>query len=185
MHIVNVRRCRPGVTLCVFTICLAASLATAARQTNGPVPDMPQPAGPDQPFPFSHRAHLALNVECRTCHALPNPGFTATLPPTDTCMRCHRRIRTDSPHIQRLTELHETGASIPWERVYELPEYVFFSHRTHLTSLRARATCDTCHGNVAELDVMAQVKDISMTACVDCHRDRRATQECDTCHDPR
>jgi hypothetical protein len=44
-------------------------------------------------------------------------------------------------------------------------------------------TCGTCHGAVESRDVLWKQKDISMTACVECHQVRKASIACDTCHD--
>jgi hypothetical protein len=72
---------------------------------------------------------------------------------------------------------------VPWEPVYQIADYVFFSHREHIG--RAGAECADCHGPVGERDVMAKERDISMAACMDCHRVKAASLECNFCHDPR
>jgi hypothetical protein len=93
-------------------------------------------------------------------------------------------VEAGSGPLQQLAAAHASGAPIPWKRVYRLPDYVFFSHETHVTEAR-RSACETCHGPVAEMDVMQRVRDISMAACVDCHQQQQAPARCDTCHDPR
>ena len=155
--------------------------ALAGAQSSGQV-YVPPP--PEQPLPFSHKQHLALKLDCSMCHAMPDPGHAATLPPTSTCMGCHERVKTESPAIQQLAGAHATGGTIPWKRVYRLPDFVSFSHKTHTTGAAA-ADCEGCHGPVREMDVMQRVRDISMAACLDCHQQKQASTRCDACHDPR
>ena len=141
------------------------------------------PPPPPQPIPFSHKQHLATGLGCKNCHEMPDPGDFAGLPPTATCLACHTQIKKDSPAIQRLAEYHKEGKPVPWARVYRIPDYVFFSHKEHVT--RGKATCESCHGPVRERDVMRKDKDTSMAACMDCHRANNAPLTCDYCHDPR
>lgn len=98
------------------------------------------------------------------------------------CMQCHSAVKTDSPAIQKVADAAKNAKPIRWRRVYEIPTYVFFSHRTHLN---AGATCDACHGPVAERDVLAREADISMKGCMTCHTQKKASNDCTTCHDQR
>ena len=74
------------------------------------------------------------------------------------------------------------GRPVPWVRVYEIPSYVSFSHKAHL---EAGATCQTCHGPVAEHERVARETDLSMTGCMDCHRANKASLSCTYCHEER
>ena len=141
------------------------------------------PTAPEQPIPFSHRAHIAKGFDCKTCHPVPEPGDFATIPETSICMSCHRTVKKESAAIQRLAGLHEQNKPVEWRRVYRLPDYVFFSHKEHLT--KDGATCETCHGAVRERDVLRKEKEISMAACMDCHRGRQASLACNFCHDQK
>jgi len=141
------------------------------------------PPAPVQPLPFSHKQHVSAGLECRTCHEIPEPGDFAGIPGTAKCMTCHTAIRKESPHIQKLAEYHAKSTPVPWKRVYRIPDYVFFSHKEHLN--RAKATCETCHGPVKDREVLRKEKDISMAACMDCHRTAGASNACDYCHEPR
>lgn len=155
-------------------------LMTGVTGTQAPATRVP-PA-PEQPLPYSHKRHLAMVPDCKMCHAMPAPGDAAALPATATCMACHTQVKTDSPAIQRLAEYHKTGEPVPWKRVYRLPDYVFFSHQTHVT--KGVVTCEACHGPVQDMEVMQRVKDISMAACVECHKEKAAPTGCTACHDP-
>ena len=161
---------------------LALCFLAAALQAPAPRPRYVPPP-PAQPIPFSHKQHLATGLECKNCHQMPEPGDFAGLPATDRCMSCHIEIKKDSASIQRLAQHHREGKPIPWARVYRIPDYVFFSHKEHLT--RAKAACETCHGPVRERDVMRKEKETSMAACMDCHRTNNAPVTCDYCHDQR
>jgi hypothetical protein len=141
------------------------------------------PPPPPQPIPFSHKQHLVMNLECKSCHEMPDPGDFAGLPSTARCMSCHSEVKRDSPSIQRLAGHHKDGKPVPWARVYRIPDYVFFSHKEHVA--RGRATCETCHGPVREREVLRKEKDLSMGACMECHRANNASVACDYCHDQR
>ncbi|HUS06358.1 MAG TPA: cytochrome c3 family protein [Bryobacteraceae bacterium] len=131
-----------------------------------------------QPLPYSHKSHVKLGLACRGCHTMPGKGELATFPPEPLCMTCHTSVKKDSPHIQKLARFAEEKKPVPWVRVYRLPRYVWFSHKVHA----AKNSCETCHGPVAERDVITQEKPISMTSCMACHEEAQAPNECDTCH---
>ena len=114
---------------------------------------------------------------------MPAPGDYAEITGSDKCMACHTSIKTDSPAIQKLTQFHKAGEEIPWEPVYLIADYVFFSHAVHVKEVGAQ--CGDCHGPVGERGVLGKERDISMAACMDCHRAKGGSLECDYCHDPR
>jgi quinoprotein glucose dehydrogenase len=140
---------------------------------------MPQLPAPAQPVPFSHRAHSSAGLKCGSCHQLTADGKQMRVPNVAQCMACHQSIASERPAIRKLASLQKAGGSISWARVYQLPDYVFFSHERHFA---AQVDCAVCHGNVRNLDTMRQVKDISMMSCVNCHRLRKATVSCGQCH---
>jgi hypothetical protein len=140
-------------------------------------------AAPVQPIPFSHKVHAgALKLQCKMCHPNPDPGETMTIAKPATCMQCHSAIKTDSPAIQKLAQADKDGRAIPWVRVYGIPGFVFFSHRTHLEK---QNTCQECHGQVAERDRLYREGDLSMGGCQECHQKKKASLDCSYCHDPR
>ncbi len=145
-----------------------------------PVNPVSHPA-PQQPLPFSHQLHVAgLHLNCRTCHANPEPGKQMTFPETSVCMGCHAAIATGSPAIKKLTEYSGSGQAIPWVRVYTLLSGVTWTHRTHLQS---GVKCESCHGSVSELPEMREMSAVtSMASCISCHRSRNAGAQCVTCH---
>jgi len=145
------------------------------------VPDnvAPHPA-PEQPVPFSHKAHVALGLGCEICHVNPDPGVLMAFPATGTCRSCHRDLGRDRPALARLATFAESGQEIPWVRVYRLLPGVTWAHRAHT---EAGVTCGACHGDVARLDATAMTTAVTaMASCVDCHRARRANTSCETCH---
>ena len=56
-----------------------------------------------------------------------------------------------------------------WNRVYSLPDHVFFSHAQHVKV--GGIECAECHGAVEEMDIIQQFNDLSMGWCINCHRD--------------
>jgi hypothetical protein len=140
-----------------------------------------QASAPEQPIPFSHKTHAGnLKLQCKMCHPNPDPGESMTIAAPATCMQCHSAIKADSPAIQKLAAFAKNGREIRWVRVYEVPSYVRFSHRTHLT---AGAKCADCHGPVETRDVLYKEGDISMGGCMNCHRQKSVSIDCTFCHD--
>ena len=138
--------------------------------------------GPEQPIPYSHKQHLALRLACKDCHVNPDPGDTMSFPASSKCMSCHQTIKKDSTAIQKLATFDRDKQEIPWVRVYKVPDFVFFSHKTHLD---ASAKCEECHGQVAQRDRLFRESDLSMAGCMSCHRERNAAMGCESCHDAR
>lgn len=158
-------------------VLLAASAAliwTAAAQED---------TAPVQPIPFSHKVHVGtMKLQCKMCHPNPDPGETMTIARAATCMQCHSAIKPASPAIQKLAQAGKSGRPIPWVRVYEIPSFVSFSHRTHMEKGN---TCQECHGPVAERDRLYREADLSMGGCIECHRVKKAGMDCSFCHEPR
>jgi hypothetical protein len=138
--------------------------------------------GPEQPIPYSHKQHLALGLACKDCHANPDPGDAISFPASSKCMTCHGAIKKESPAIQKLATFDRNKQEVPWVRVYKIPDFVFFSHKTHLD---AGEKCEACHGQVAQRDRLFREGDLSMAGCMSCHRERNASQACNYCHDER
>jgi Cytochrome c7 and related cytochrome c len=166
-------------------VLLAASLVAqegatppAAKQM---VPGNPsEHPAPLQPIPYSHKKHLAVGLECKKCHTNPDPGKLMTFPATSTCMECHITIAKGKPSIQKLREYAKSKQVIPWVRVYTVLPGVAWSHRSHL---EAGVKCETCHGEVRELEAMAEVTSVAtMYGCLNCHELNQAKTTCDTCH---
>jgi hypothetical protein len=166
-------------------LAMVASIAVRAQSTPppaaGPGPAPGRPPAPAQPIPYSHKTHVALGLECSTCHVNPEAGELMTFPATAICMGCHQAIAADRPSIRKLAAFAEAGTPVPWVRVYQMPEYVYWSHGDHL---RAKVACVECHGDVAALDVMSQQTDVvTMLGCRRCHDQRQAFTDCTDCHE--
>ena len=139
---------------------------------------------PAQPIAYSHKLHAGdLKLACAQCHTMPGDGELATLPPTATCMTCHETIKKDSPEIVKLATAHAAGKPVAWAPVYLIPDFVYFSHKKHLST--EGVSCESCHGPVKEREVMRREKDLSMGSCMECHRANKASVDCTQCHDQR
>ena len=123
----------------------------------------------DQPVPFSHEHHVrGLGLDCRYCHTGVETSAFAGLPPTKTCMTCHSQIWRDAPMLQPVRQSWQTQQPMHWNRVNNLPGYVFFNHSAHI---QKGVGCSTCHGNVALMPLMMQAAPLQMSWCLNCHRD--------------
>ena len=123
---------------------------------------------PEQPVPFSHKLHAGdLGLDCRYCHNTVETAAHAAVPPTATCMNCHRAIKADSEAIKPLVESFAANKPMHWVNVHMLPDYAIFDHSAHVA---AGVGCVTCHGRVDQMEVVQQVQPLSMGWCMDCHK---------------
>jgi menaquinone reductase, multiheme cytochrome c subunit len=123
---------------------------------------------PKQPIAFSHALHAGqLGMDCRYCHTTVEGAAMAAVPPSATCMNCHEKIAPESRKLLALRDTFATEAAIPWTRVHDLPDYVYFNHSAHVTR---GVSCVSCHGRVDQMDQVYVAKPLSMAWCLDCHR---------------
>ena len=123
---------------------------------------------PVQPVPFEHSLHAGqLGIDCRYCHAGVEKSGTSSLPAAQTCMNCHSQIKTTSPVLEVVRESYKTGDPVPWVRIHQAPDYVYFNHSVHVNR---GVSCVECHGKINEMTTVYHAKPHSMSWCLDCHR---------------
>lgn len=122
-----------------------------------------------QPVPFSHEHHVeAMGIQCVYCHTSVTESKFAGIPPTATCMNCHKEIWNEAPMLEPVRASLREGKPIEWIRVTDLPDFVYFNHSIHVASGMG---CATCHGRVDQMPLMRQHATLEMSWCLDCHRD--------------
>lgn len=123
---------------------------------------------PKQPVPFSHKLHAGeLGLDCRYCHNTVESANHAAIPPTQTCMNCHVQVKKDSPKLEPIRQSYKTGEPVEWVRVHQLPDYAYFTHQSHIA---AGIGCASCHGRIDNMEVVQMDQPLSMSWCLDCHR---------------
>jgi hypothetical protein len=124
---------------------------------------------PVQPVPYSHKLHAGeLGIDCRYCHANIERSQEAMIPATQTCMGCHAVVKPDSIKLTAIRESWKTGNPVEWTRIHRLPDHAYFDHSVHLAN---GVGCTSCHGRVDQMEVVRQDQPLSMSWCLDCHRD--------------
>ena len=124
---------------------------------------------PVQPVPFDHSLHAGqLGIDCRYCHASVEKSATSSVPAAQTCMNCHSVIKTTSPLLEVVRESYKTGDPVPWVKIHQAPDYVYFNHSVHVNR---GVSCVECHGKVNEMTAVYHAKSHSMSFCLNCHRD--------------
>lgn len=130
---------------------------------------------PEQPIPYSHKLHAGdLKIPCLYCHVGADESQHAGVPPMNVCMNCHSVVAADSPHIQKLKQLYEEGKPIEWVRIHNLPDFVYFPHYRHVNK---GVSCETCHGEISEMEKVYQAKPLTMGWCLDCHQGETTPKE--------
>lgn len=123
---------------------------------------------PIQPVPFSHAAHVEqLGMDCRYCHTAVDKAAFANVPSTATCMNCHSQVLANDPRLAPVRESAKTGQPIPWVHIYKTPDFVFFNHAVHVNR---GVSCVSCHGRVDQMVEVSHATPLSMSFCLDCHR---------------
>ena len=141
------------------------------------------PPSISQPLAFSHQIHVEESgLECTDCHLYALSGVRATIPNTPVCADCHSEPSSESETELRLLEYVEAEELIPWQKVYWVPDHVFFSHRRHAGV--AAIECETCHGSMADRvePVSHRNVPITMGLCIECHEEMGASNDCILCH---
>lgn len=138
-------------------------------------------AAPVQPLAFTHKAHLASGMQCTDCHEGVDKGPDAKIPSADFCMTCHQVVASDRPEIKKLAAYIARGEDIPWQRVYGFfpSAHLKFNHAPHV---RGGIPCAQCHGDMTQQTVAVRAVNLTMGYCLSCHKARKASIDCVTCH---
>ncbi len=152
------------VTVGVLVLIVAAIFAW--RAAIAPHPAIGAPVR--QVIAFSHKHHVGDDgIDCRYCHTTVETSAFAGIPPTETCMTCHSQLFTDAPLLAPLVASFTSGKPLQWNRVHDLPDFVYFNHGIHVAK---GVGCATCHGRVDRMPLMWRVAPLEMQWCLDCHR---------------
>ena len=156
----------------------AASTAPQVEVALGP-PGTPAPL---DEIPFDHRIHAGdCGIPCLSCHSDAVRSPVAGLPSGKKCMGCHKFVAKERPAVQVLAARVRAEQPLRWTRVFELPDFVYFTHRVHL-HFREPIACTECHGDVASMRVVKQDEPFTMGRCLTCHEDKDVRHDCVVCH---
>jgi hypothetical protein len=124
---------------------------------------------PPQLVPFSHQHHVSgLGLDCRYCHTAVEQSANAGMPATQICMTCHSQIWTNAAILAPVRESLAEQKPLHWNRVYTLPDYVYFDHSIHIAK---GVGCTECHGPIGDMPLTWRATDLTMGWCLGCHRD--------------
>jgi len=129
---------------------------------------------PDQPIKFSHKVHAGQNqTSCLYCHFNAEQSKFAGIPPASVCMNCHVIVKEGSRsgkfEIDKIYKAMDENRPIKWVKIHNLPDHVFFSHAQHIVA--GKIDCKQCHGDIATMNQVEQLSDLSMGWCIKCHRE--------------
>lgn len=136
---------------------------------------------PTQPIEFPHDIHTASiknkgnAINCLYCHSYARRSPVAGIPTLAKCMGCHKYVATDKERIKQLTQYWEQGNPIPWKKVHDLPDFVYFTHERHIQRFAfkqgqpVQQVCGYCHGDIKTMTVAEKRKPLTMGWCLKCH----------------
>jgi hypothetical protein len=123
---------------------------------------------PIQPVGFPHSVHVdQLGLDCRYCHSAVEKSWYSNVPSSSTCMNCHNQVLKEDARLALVRESAQSGKPIPWVQVHKVPDYVYFNHSVHVNR---GVSCVHCHGEINKMEEVYHAKPLSMTFCLDCHR---------------
>ncbi len=139
-------------------------------------------SNPTQPLRYNHAVHISNGMACEDCHAGARGNEKATLPGIDVCLGCHREPLTKSPEEEKIRAFARSGQEIPWVQVTRVPRHVYFSHRRHVTL--GGLKCAECHGPMETRTepVRRPFRPMTMDGCMECHEQRKVSDNCNDCH---
>jgi mono/diheme cytochrome c family protein len=128
---------------------------------------------PEQPIAFSHAVHAGqFEIDCNYCHTGVRKSASANIPSVNICMNCHGQIvkgtNTGTAEIEKIYAAVENNQPIEWVRIHNLPDLAYFNHSQHVEV--GEIECQTCHGEIQEMEVVQQHALLTMGWCIDCHR---------------
>ncbi|RYE31558.1 MAG: c-type cytochrome [Sphingobacteriaceae bacterium] len=135
---------------------------------------------PVQPIKYSHQLHAgAMKIDCQYCHSGAYKGKNASIPSLNVCMNCHKVVKTESPEIAKIynalgydpqTQKYDSTKQKPiqWVRIHNLPDFAYFNHAQHVKVGGIR--CQTCHGQIQEMQEVYQYSPLTMKWCIQCHK---------------
>lgn len=169
-------RFRKGWIFALAAVAVIAGIVLIALLTPGRGHAAPAQEAEPTPvtIPYSHKVHVQeVGVQCMFCHTKALRSPQADIPSLNKCMVCHNYVSVDDPdaqaQIDQLKAAYESGARVQWPDVYKQPDFVRFDHSAHV---RNDVACETCHGDVANMDLVEKAVDLNMGFCVSCHRDQ-------------
>lgn len=123
----------------------------------------------EQPVPFSHEHHVnGLGIDCRFCHTSVEKSSSAGVPATEICMTCHSQLYTDAPLLAPVRQSLTEDSPLKWNRVNDVPDFVFFNHSIHVNK---GIGCATCHGPMDRMPLTWKQNTLYMKWCLECHKD--------------
>ncbi|HUO82664.1 MAG TPA: cytochrome c3 family protein [Gammaproteobacteria bacterium] len=137
---------------------------------------------PKQPIAFSHKMHAGdYQIPCMYCHIEARRSISAGVPSINKCVGCHGIVAKDRPQIRKVLDYWQNKEPIPWIKVHDLPDFVYFPHKRHVL---AGVECQICHGPVETMDVVTRTAPLKMGWCLECHKARAVEHgtDCWTCH---
>jgi hypothetical protein len=83
-------------------------------------------------------------------------------------MNCHNQLWTNAEMLEPVRASFRSGEPLRWNRVYDLPDFVYFDHSIHVAK---GVACVTCHGPIDKMPLVYQFPSLQMEWCLACHRD--------------
>jgi hypothetical protein len=168
-------------------VCAAGALALAGRVSRAQQPgparadslvapelaaaDTGALRGPRQPIFFRHDIHAGqFKIACQYCHYSVESASEPGIPTLQTCMGCHLAVSgSDSGGRAEIRKLRTfwndrdkpDAPRLEWVRVHTLAR----------------------HAHVARMPQVWEVNNVNnMGFCINCHRERKVSQDCSVCH---
>ena len=165
---------RALLAIALVSLVAAAAVAMTRRRV---------PRSVTQPVAFDHARHAEEGLGCLDCHKTADSRPAASLPRIAMCALCHADTQGDSPEAEVVRGYVERKEEIPWVQANRMAGHVYFSHAMHVKL--GKMDCAECHGDMSQATspvTTSQVEHLTMARCMECHRERAASNDCLACH---
>ena len=75
-----------------------------------------------------------FGIPCVYCHTMPYKGRHSTVPSTAVCMNCHTSVGLNKEWVLKMKDYWDRGEPIPWVKVHDLPDFVYYDHAAHVNA---------------------------------------------------
>ena len=173
----------PYVITTIVTLMIVGGLSKTVTETRQI--GLHQGYMPEQPIAFSHKLHAGqYEIDCKYCHSGTYKSKSAWIPSLNVCMNCHKYIAEGPSGGEEIAKIYEAVGwdaeeaaytkepkNVEWVRIHNLPDHAYFNHAQHVVV--GGLECQTCHGEVQEMEVVYQYSNLGMGWCIECHRQEK------------
>jgi hypothetical protein len=143
--------------------------------------------------PFSHKLHLKLKPDCRSCHTAAASSTKPTdnlLPNAESCRACHQQPPAIKEPAKTLLNRFDHARHVKLGNVapviaaaIDSKAYLSLPADAIRKQLDTKNACAACHHGIEESEAVSKANLPQMADCLVCHTKVDPPFSCEFCHD--